>query len=168
MFTLTGICRLLIFTLILPFNFWECTLYTHTHSFVHTCMYYIIFIDPKTHNFLHYILSDILMPLIIGGGLYLLVDMLLLFSLPVVSHCFWPHRLQHTRPPYPSPTPGVCPSSCSLHLWCHPVISSSDALFSFCPLSFSASGTFPMSHLFTSDAQNTVASASTLVLLVNI
>ena len=42
-----------------------------------------------------------------------------------------------------SPSPGVCPSSCSLHQWCHPAISSSDALFSFCPQSFPASGAFP-------------------------
>ena len=57
---------------------------------------------------------------------------------------------QHTRPPCPSPSPEVCPSSCSLHQWCHPVISSSDALFSFCPQSYPASGTFTMSQLFTS------------------
>ena len=30
-----------------------------------------------------------------------------------------------------SPFPGVCSSSCSLHQWCHPAISFSDALFSF-------------------------------------
>ena len=35
----------------------------------------------------------------------------------------------------PSPSPKVCPSSCPLHWWCHLVISSSDALFSFCPQS---------------------------------
>ena len=34
----------------------------------------------------------------------------------------------------------------------------SDAFFSFCPQSFPVSGTFPMSHLFTSDDQNTGAS----------
>ena len=60
----------------------------------------------------------------------------------------WPHELHHTRPPYPSQSPGACPSSCSLHRWCHPAISSSNALFSFCPKSFPGSGTFPMSHLF--------------------
>ena len=32
-----------------------------------------------------------------------------------------------------------------------PAISSSDALFSFCPQSFPASGTFPMCQLFVSD-----------------
>ena len=32
-----------------------------------------------------------------------------------------------------SPSPRVCPSSCPLHWWFHPAISSSDAVFSFCP-----------------------------------
>ena len=51
-------------------------------------------------------------------------------------------RPQHARPPCPSPSPEVCPSSCPLHWWCHPAISSSDALFSFCPQSFLATGLF--------------------------
>ena len=34
----------------------------------------------------------------------------------------------------------VCPSLCSLDQWCRPAISSSEALFSFCPWSFPASG----------------------------
>ena len=44
-----------------------------------------------------------------------------------------------------------------------PAISASDALFSFCPQSSPASGTFPMSQLFTSDEQNAEISASTSV-----
>ena len=55
------------------------------------------------------------------------------------------HRLQHARPLCPSPSPKVCRSQCPSHWWCHPAISSSDALFSFCPQSFPASGTFPVS-----------------------
>ena len=47
------------------------------------------------------------------------------FSRSVVSDSLRPHGLQHTRLPYPSPSPGVCPSSCSLHQWCHPANSSS-------------------------------------------
>ena len=90
----------------------------------------------------------------------------MLFSCPIVSDSLQPHGLQHARPPCPSPSSGVCPSSCSLHQWCHPVISFSDALFSFCPRSFPASGTFPMRCLFTSDDQNTEASASASVLPV--
>ena len=50
----------------------------------------------------------------------------------------------------------------------HPAISSSDALFSFHPWSFLASGTFPMSHLSASDDLNSGASPSTSVLPVNI
>ena len=97
-----------------------------------------------------------------------IVFFLLLFSCPVVCNSLWSHGLQHVRPPYPSPSPGVCTSSCSLHLWCHPAISSSDALFSFCSQSFPTSGTFLMSHLFISDNQNTGASASALGLPMNI
>ena len=92
--------------------------------------------------------------------------MLLLFSYPVMSDSLWPHGLQHTRPLCPSPSPEVCPSSCPLHRWCRPAISSFDALF-FCPQSFPASGTFPMSCLFASDDQNTGASASASVLPMN-
>ena len=71
-------------------------------------------------------------------------SLLLPFSNLAMSDSLWPYGLQHTRPPCPSPSPGVCPISFSLHQWCHPVISSSDTLFSFCPQSFPASGTFPM------------------------
>ena len=61
-----------------------------------------------------------------------------------------PHGLQHARPPCPSSSPKVCPSSCPLQGWCHPAISSSDTLFSFCLQYFQAPGTFPMSWLFAS------------------
>ena len=95
--------------------------------------------------------------------------LLLLFSHPVMSNSLRCHGLQHTRPPCPSPSPGVCPSWCSLHQWHCPPILSSDALFSFCPWSFPASGTFLMSCLFTSDDQNTGASAlAASILPVNI
>ena len=55
-------------------------------------------------------------------------------------------------------------SSCPRHRWCHPAISSSVALFSFCPQCFPASGTFPMSCLFASGDKNTGDSASESVL----
>ena len=64
-----------------------------------------------------------------------------------------PHGMQHARPPCPSPSPGVCSSSCPLHWRYHPVMSSSDTLSSFCPPSFPTSGTLPVSHLFASDDQ---------------
>ena len=89
---------------------------------------------------------------------------MLLFSHPVMSDSLRPHELQDTRPPCPSPSSEVCPSSCSLHQWCHPAILSSNTLFSFCFQSFPASGTFPVNQLFISGDQNTGASASASVL----
>ena len=65
----------------------------------------------------------------------------------VVSDSLWPHGLQHTRPPCPSPTPGAGWNSCPLS---HPTISSSVVPFSSCPQSFPASWFFPMSQLFAS------------------
>ena len=70
------------------------------------------------------------------------------FSLSVVSDSLRPHESQHARPPYPSPTPGVCPNSCPSSRWCHPAISSSVVPFSSCPQSLPASESFPMSQLF--------------------
>ena len=55
------------------------------------------------------------------------------FSRSVVSYSLWPHGLQHTRPPCPSPTPAVYSNSCPLSRWCHPAISSSIIPFSSCP-----------------------------------
>ena len=60
------------------------------------------------------------------------------FSHSVVSDSLWPYEPQHTRPPCPSPTPGVCPNSCPLSRWCHPTISSSAVPFSSRPQSFPA------------------------------
>ena len=64
-----------------------------------------------------------------------------LFSHPVMSDSLQPHGLQHARLPCPSSSPEVCPSSCPLHQWYHPAVSSSDAAFSFLPQSFPASVT---------------------------
>ena len=90
------------------------------------------------------------------------------FSHSVVSDSLWPHELQHTRPPCPSPTPGVHPNSCPLSQWCHPTISSSVIRFSSCPQSFPASGSFPMSQLFISCCQSIGVSASTSVLPMDV
>ena len=70
-----------------------------------------------------------------------------------MSNSLRPHGLQHTRPPCPSPTPGVYPNSCPLSWWCHPTISSV-VPFSSCLQSFPASGSFQMSQLFTSCGQS--------------
>ena len=61
------------------------------------------------------------------------------FSRSVVSDSLRPHELQHTRPPCPSPTPGVHSNSCPLSRWYHPAISSSVVSFSSCPQSLPAS-----------------------------
>ena len=89
------------------------------------------------------------------------------FSRSVVSNSLQPHESQHTRPPCPSPTPGVHPNPCPLSQWCHPAISSSVIPFSSCPQSLPASGSFPMSQLFTSGGQRIGVSASTSVLPMN-
>ena len=55
-----------------------------------------------------------------------------LFSCPVMSSSLWPHGLQHTRPPCPSPSPEVAQA----HVHCigdtilpsHPLMASSSAL----------------------------------------
>ena len=87
------------------------------------------------------------------------------FSSKAVFDSLGLHGLQHARPPCPTLSSKVCPSSCPLHQWCNPAISSSDALF--CSQSFPASGTFPMSWLFVSSGQNTGASSSASVLPMN-
>ena len=61
------------------------------------------------------------------------------FSRSVMSNYLRPHEPQHTRPPCPSPTPGVHPNPCPVCWWCHPTISSSVIPFSSCPQSFPAS-----------------------------
>ena len=89
------------------------------------------------------------------------------FSCSVMSDSLRPHGGQHTRPPCPSPTPGVYSNSCPLSRWCHPAISSSVVPFS-CLQSFPASGSFQMSQFFTSGGQNIGVSASASALPRNI
>ena len=74
-----------------------------------------------------------------------------------------PHGSQHARSPCPSPTPRVYSNSCLLSRWCHPAISSSVIPFSY-PQSLPASGSFPMSQLFTWGDQSIGVSASASVL----
>ena len=81
------------------------------------------------------------------------------FSRSVMSNSLWPHELQHTRPPCPSPTPGVHSNSRPSSWWCHPAISSSVVPFSSCPQSLPASESFPMSQLFAWGGQSTGVSA---------
>ena len=81
------------------------------------------------------------------------------FSFSVVSDSLRPREPQHSRPPCPSPTPGVHPNPCPLSQWCHPTISSSVAHLSSCPPSFPESGSFQMSQLFASGGQRIGVSA---------
>ena len=90
------------------------------------------------------------------------------FSHSVMSDSLQPHRLQHVRPPCPSPTPRVYSNSYPLSRWCHPTISSSVIPFVSCLQSFPASQSFLMSQFFTAGSQSIRISASTSVLSVNI
>ena len=74
--------------------------------------------------------------------------------------------LQHARLPLLSPR--VCSTSCPLTLWCYLIISLVVAHFFYSHQSFPASESFSISHLFASGRRITGASASALVLLMNI
>ena len=89
------------------------------------------------------------------------------FSHSVVSDSLWPHELQHARPPFSSPSPGVHSNSWPSNRWCHPAISSSVIPFCPCPQSLPASGCFPMSQLFASGGRNIGVSVLASVLLMN-
>ena len=89
------------------------------------------------------------------------------FSRSVVSDSLRPYESQHTRPPCPSPTLGVCSNSCTSRRWCHPASSSSVVPFSSCPQSLPASGSFPISQLFAWGGQSIGVSASASVLPMN-
>ena len=80
----------------------------------------------------------------------------------------WPQGLQHSRLPYPSPSPGAFSNSCPLSWWCHPTMSSFFTPFSSCPQSFPASGSFPMIKLSASGGQIIGVSALASVVLINI
>ena len=86
------------------------------------------------------------------------------FSHSVIPDSLWPTGLQHVRPLCPSTTSGLYPNSCPLSQSGHPTISSSIGSFSACPQSFPASGSFPMSQLFTSGGQSIGVSPSTSIL----
>ena len=89
------------------------------------------------------------------------------FSCSVVSNSLRRQEPQHTRPPCSSPTTRVYSNSCPSSRWSHPAISSSVVHFSSCPHSLPASGSFPMSQLFTSGGQSIGVSASASVLPMN-
>ena len=51
---------------------------------------------------------------------FIWVYLSLQFSRSVMSDSLPPRELQHAKPPYPSPTPGVHPNPCPLSRWCQP------------------------------------------------
>ena len=85
----------------------------------------------------------------------------------VVSYSLQPHESQHARPPCPSSNPRVHSNSCPSRQWCHSAISSFVVPFSSCPQSLPASGSFPMSQLFTWGGQSTGVSGLASVLPMN-
>ena len=89
------------------------------------------------------------------------------FSHSVMSNSLWPHGLQHSRLPCPSPTPGACSNSHPLSQWCHPTISLSVIPFSSHLQSLPASGSFPMGQLLAWGGQSIGVSGSTSVLPMN-
>ena len=84
-----------------------------------------------------------------------------------MSNSLWPHWLQHTRLPCPSPTPRACSNSRLLSRWCHPTISSFVIPFS-CLQSFPGSESSPVSQFIASGGQSTGDSASASILPMNI
>ena len=89
------------------------------------------------------------------------------FSHSVMSNSLRLHGLQPAKPPWPSPAPRVYPNSCPLSVWCHSTISSAVVPLSSCLQSFPASGSFPISQLWTWGGQNVGVSAVTSVLPMN-
>ena len=71
------------------------------------------------------------------------------FSCSVMSDSLQPHELQHASLPVHHQLPQFTEPRGPLSRWCHPAISSSVIPFSSCLQSLPASGSFPMSQLFT-------------------
>ena len=86
----------------------------------------------------------------------------------VMSDSLWSNELQLARLLCPPLSPRVCLNSYSLSWWCHPTISSSVVPFSSCLQSLPASGSFPMTWLFTSSGQSIGDSALVSALPMNI
>ena len=112
---------------------------------------------PRDRNFVSWI----------AGRLFTMVSSFQFSSVTQSCPILRPNEQQNTRPPCPSPTPGVHPNPGPSNRWCHPTVSSSVVPFSSCPQSFPASGSFPMSQLSASGGQSTGVSASASVLPVN-
>jgi len=79
-----------------------------------------------------------------------------------MSDSLQPCWLQHATLLCPPLPPRGCSNSCPLSWWCYLTILSSAARFSSCLQSFPASGSLPISQLFTSGGQSTRTSALSL------
>ena len=94
---------------------------------------------------------------------------ILIHIVQLLSHVwlFVIHVRQQSRLPCLSLFRGVSSKSCPLSHWCHLTVSFFYSL-SFCPQSFPASGSLPMSWVFTLDGLSVGASSSASVLPLNI
>ena len=86
------------------------------------------------------------------------------FNRSVLPNSVGSHGLQYATLPCPSPTLGTCSNPCPLSRWFPPTISSSVVLFS-CLQSLPASGSFPMSHFFSTGSQSIGASSTPTILM---
>ena len=79
----------------------------------------------------------------------------------------YPTVCDHSIVHCPLSTPRIHQNSCPLSRWCHSTISSSVIPFSFCPQSFPASGSVPMSQRFAWGGQSIGVSTLASVLPMN-
>ena len=102
-----------------------------------------------------------------GKWYYAYLSFSLLFSCSVMSDSATPWTAGH-QPPLTFTISQSFLNLMSIESLMHPTLSSSVALFSSCPQSLPASGSFSMSWLFASDGQSIGASASASVFPMNI
>ena len=112
-----------------------------------------IFITTTRMTVIHYISTHSSETVIFTWKLTKSSAPLLRYSVTQSRPTLWSHGSQHAKLLCPSVSPGVCSNSYPLSQWCYLTISSSAAPFSFCLRSFPASGSFPMSRVFTSSGQ---------------
>ena len=114
-------------------------MYIYKHVHIDLCVYKCVYIDLCTHIYMSVQFSSVTQ------------------SYPTICD-----PMNHSTPGLP--VHHQHPESTQTHVhWVHPTVSSSVVLFTSCPQSFQASGSFPMSQLFTSGVQSIGVSASTSV-----
>ena len=141
---------------------WETQIYIYLHKEIHAELYIYIYIYIHIYIYI-YLHKEIHAELNIRNGSQIFpleplirrwqgeIRALKAFSCSVPKLCPTlcdPMDYSTPAPCCPSVSPGVCSDSCPLSQWCSLTISSSAAFF-FCLQSFPASGSFPMSWLFT-------------------